>query len=411
VNLRAFWRTRGDRLSLSVSALACVALAVVGVLAGRVSDAYARGAVVSTTRVAHLSKADAASYLEAGGIGSQVNYGVDAYRVIYRSINTTGRSTPASGLVVMPDGGSGRLRTVLYEHGLLTSRRLAPSVNDTTTQPDRAWAIMFGAAGYAAVVPDYLGLGKGTGRHPYAHVPSEVNASVDLLRAVRKVADRQHRVLDQRALVTGFSQGAPAAMALGAKLQAGKVAHFQLGAVAGVSGPYDVQHVEAPAWLDGRVSPREAVLSTAYWVTSMNRIYHVYRRPADAFQAPYAAEVKRLFNGHEDKDTIVRSLPSKPEELLTPSFADRLRHPTGGLLRAMRASDSGCAWQPRVPVRIYAAGGDRTVPIQNARDCQTALRGTDVQLVDLGAKIDHAGSARLALPQILAWLEQIAPTG
>lgn len=397
-------------LNLIATVLACIAFVVFGVLGGRVADSYARGAVVTTVRVAHLSKEDAASYLASGKIGSPVRYGVDAYQVVYRTIDTHGNSRPASGLVIMPEGVSGHPATVVYEHGRLVTKRQAPSVDDTATQPDRARAVMFGAAGYVTVVPDYLGLGKGRGRHPYAHVPSEVNASVDLLRAARTIAGRQHRDLDQKVLVTGFSQGGPAAMALGARIQAGKVADFRLAALASVSGPYDVQRVEAPAWLDGRVSPRDAVLSTAYWVTSMNRIYHLYHRPTEVFQVPYATQVRKLFDGQHDEAAIVRSLPSTPRRLLTPAFAERMRHPAGGLLRAMRASDGGCAWRPRVPVRIYAAGGDTIVPIQNALNCRNALQGTDVGLVDLGAKVGHDDSARLALPQVLTWFQQLTPT-
>lgn len=397
-------------LNLIATVLVCIAFVVIGVFASRTADSYARGAVVTTVRVAHLSKADAATYLTSRKIGSPVRYGVDAYQVVYRTIDTHGNSRPASGLVIMPEGVSGHPPTVVYEHDRLVTKRQAPSMDATAAQPDRARAVMFGAAGYVTAVPDYLGLGKGRGRHPYAHVPSEVNASVDLLRATRTVAGRQHRDLGQKVLVTGFSQGGPAAMALGARLQAGKVADFRLAALAAVSGPYDVQRVEAPAWLDGRVSPREAVLSTAYWVTSMNKIYHLYRKPAEVFQAPYTTKVSRLFDGKHDEATIMRSLPSTPGRLLTPAFVERMRHPAGGLLRAMRASDGGCAWRPQVPVRIYAAGGDTIVPIQNALNCRSALQGTDVGLVDLGAKVDHDDSARLALPQVLTWFQQLTPT-
>ncbi|GAA4636751.1 alpha/beta fold hydrolase [Actinoallomurus vinaceus] len=388
----------------SVTILSCSGLLVFAGLAARTADHYARGAVMSTVRVAHLSGAETTAILTKAKIASPVQNGVDAYRVLYRTVNTRGGSTPASGLLVLPGDSARRLRLVAYEHGRLTARRTAPSVD--ATQPDRARAIMFAAAGYAVVAPDYLGLGKGVGRHPYEHVSSELNASVDLLRAARTVARRQHRTLDPKVLVTGFSQGGPAAMALGEKLQAGKVPHFGPAAVAPVSGPFDLEHVQVPAELDGRLAQRQAVFDLAYWLASTRRIYHLYRRPAEAFQEPYASSVKQLFDGHHDEATVVGSLPSTPERLLTPAFADRLRHPAGGLLRAMRSSDDTCAWKPRVPVRIYAATGDRSVPIANAKACQAASGGG---LVDLGARTDHDGSARLALPQILTWFRQLAP--
>ena len=45
---------------------------------------------------------------------------------------------------------------------------------------------LFASAGYAAVAPDYLGLGTGPGLHPYMDLSSEVTASVDMLDAGRR---------------------------------------------------------------------------------------------------------------------------------------------------------------------------------------------------------------------------------
>jgi pimeloyl-ACP methyl ester carboxylesterase len=395
-------------ISQTISAISCAGLALCGGVAANVAGHYAHGAVVSTTSLAHLTQAETEAYLRSGNLTTPVRNGVDAYRVVYRTITTRGRRTTASGLVILPGTGSRHLPVVAFQHGTLVLKGDAPSTNGTS-RPDRAQAMMFAAAGYAAVAPDYLGLGKGPGRHPYTHAPTEVSVSADLLQAARTVAGRQHRTLDRKVLVTGFSEGGHAAMALGKALQVGKVPHFGLGALAPVSGPYDVQHAETPAGLDGRVSPQNAVFSFAYWVTSMNRVYHLYRKPAEAFQEPYAGVVKQLFDGHHDEAAIAEALPPTPRQLMTPAFVTWARQPTGALLRAMQESDGTCTWKPRVPVRLYAASGDKNVPIQNARNCQAALGGAGVPLTDLGANVDHSGSVRAALPQILNWFEQLAP--
>jgi pimeloyl-ACP methyl ester carboxylesterase len=395
-------------INQTISALSCAGLALCGGMAADVAGDHARGAVVSTAHIAHLTQAETAAYLKNGNLATPVRNGVDAYRVIYRTITAKGRQTTASGLVILPGNRARRLPVVAFEHGTLVQKSDAPSTNGTS-RPDRARTMTFAGAGYAAVAPDYLGLGKGPGRHPYTHAPTEVSASADLLQAARTVAGRQHRSLDRRVLVTGFSQGGHAAMALGKALQAGKVPHFGLGALAPVSGPYDVQHVETPAGLDGRVSPQNAVFYFAYWVTSMNRVYHLYDKPAEAFQEPYAGVVKQLFDGHHDEAAIAKALPPTPQQLMTPAFVKWAGQPTGALLRAMRGSDGTCTWRPRMPVRLYAGSGDTNVPIQNARNCQAALGGTGIQLIDLGADVDHGGSVHAALPQILTWFEQLAP--
>ncbi|MFI1912346.1 hypothetical protein [Nocardia sp. NPDC020380] len=208
--------------------------------------------------------------------------------------------------------------------------------------------------------------------------------------------------------MTGFSQGGEAATAVGEALQANQIPGFGLAALAPISGPYDVQHVEFPAGVDGRVSPADAVFYFAYWLTSMNRIYHLYDNPAEAFQPPYT-DAAELFDGKHDEAAIGKALPPTPDKLLQPAFVSAaLANPTGPLLQAMNASDGTCDWTPHVPVHLYAASGDRNVPIANAQSCLAALHTDQATLTDLG-QIDHTTTVHVALPQILTWFQQQVP--
>ncbi|MFI6367063.1 lipase family protein [Nocardia sp. NPDC050630] len=390
----------------SVIALLAAALLVAPACGSDNAPAVARGEVVSSTPVAQLSEEQAATYLADANISTAVRNGVDAYRVVYRTVTPDGDPTTASGLVVLPRTDSRRLRVVTYEHGTLVLKSDAPSMNDT--RPDRARTIMFAAAGYAAVAPDYLGLGEGPGAHPYTHAPSEVSASLDLLRAARTMAAGQRHDLDPAVLVTGFSQGGQAATALGKALQAGDAPGLGLAALAPISGPYDVQRVETPGAIEGRVLPAAAVFFLAYWITAMNRIYHLYDRPADAFQEPIADRIEQLFDGQHNEITIGTALPVRPELLLTPKFLALAQDPTGPARDAVSASDGTCDWTPRVPVHLYAATGDRNVLYANAEHCQQAMRTDRATLTDLG-DIDHSATARVALPQILDWFQREIP--
>ncbi|WP_067562580.1 alpha/beta hydrolase [Nocardia acidivorans] len=366
-----------------------------------------RGEIVATTPIAQMSAQDVTDYLTKGGIDTPVRNGVESYRVVYRTIAPDGAATTASGLVVLPRTDSRHLRVVSYEHGTLAQKNAAPSV-DGVHHPDQARTIMFAAVGYAAVAPDYLGLGEGPGTHPYTHAPSEASAGVDLLRAARTFTGQRQRELDNAVLVTGFSQGGHAATALAKALQSGADPGFGLAALAPISGPYDVQHVETPAGLDGRVGGGSAVYYFAYWVTAMNRIYHLYDKPSEAFQEPYAEKVEGLFDGLHDDAAIVTQLPAQPNQLLTQRFMDLALNPTGQVLKAMTESDGTCDWTPRVPVRLYAATGDRNVPYANAEHCLQALHSDNATLTNLG-DTDHNGSVRAALPGILAWFQQALP--
>lgn len=214
-------------------ALGCLATAFPAEASG--AQSVARGAVVSSTLVEKLDKGQVAERLKTAGIdAAQVKYGVSAYRVVYRTIDTKGRSTTASQLVALPDNTRRNLRVVSWLHGTTVYRGDVASVNEKST--DRAAALLFAGAGHAVSAPDYLGLGTGPGHHTYGDPRTTVSAPVDALRATRAFTSRNKRLLT-RVLVSGFSQGGPATMMVGRFLQQGQDPYFRLGGLAPISRP------------------------------------------------------------------------------------------------------------------------------------------------------------------------------
>lgn len=360
-----------------------------------------RGALVSAVPIAHLTAAqlDAAAADFHGT--PPARYGVTAYRLIYRTIDHDGRSTTASGIVVLPDGRRGALTVAEYLHGTLATKAYAASVDDTST--DRLVTALFAGAGLVGVAPDYLGLGLGPGLHPYIDTKSETTASADLLLAARTFAAKHGVMLKQDVLVTGFSQGGRASIALGRALSRGEVGSFRLGALHAVAGPYDVLGTELPATFDGGVTPATASFYLACFATAWNRTVGLYDDPREAFREPYAGTVEGLFDGTHPDEEIVAGLPDSPDKLFTAAFAQRLEHPTGRYLRALRAADQICHdWTPRVPVVLYNGTKDTDVVPANADACAAGLRarGAEVSVHSMGA-VDHFGTAFAAYPEII----------
>jgi len=362
-----------------------------------------QGALISATPLAELSAKQLSAALEPSGLDtSRVRFGVAAFRIEYQTVDPVGQPTTASALVVLPRSDEQELRTVAWLHGTTVYRGEVASVNEES--PDRAITFAFAAAGYAVVAPDYVGLGLGPGYHPYHDPRSEVTASVDALRAGRTLGADEGYTLDGSVLASGFSQGGPAAMALGRALQEGADPTFSLGTVAAIGGPFDMSGTLALA-LSNDIALATAYL--AYLVVAWNRLHHLYDAPGDAFQAPYDTTVESLIDGDHTGEQILAGLPGTPTELFTPTFLDLLRRPTGALRRALDEADSTCSWLPRVPVAIYTASGDRDVPIANAVYCQGVLQeqGADVPLIDLG-EIDHGASVVASVPRVLAVFEE-----
>ncbi|MFG2118278.1 alpha/beta hydrolase family protein [Streptomyces sp. NPDC048710] len=389
------WRMRKMGAVAAVALLAGMAAAPAAV-AGPRGDR--RGEVVSVVPVARHSRAEVARGLKELQVGTDsLRYGVRAYRVTYRTVDPYGRPTTATGLLTLPEGGGRTLDLVSDTHGTMTDRAYAPSVAEDA----RAQSYLFASAGHAVAAPDYLGLGKGPGRHPYMDTRSAVTASVDMLRAARTAAGRLGRTVNGDLYATGFSQGGQVAMAVGRAVQHGDAPGFRLKALAPVAGPYDLAGTEVPALTDGRVNDISGVLYISYFLVAQNRLHPIYKDPSEVFRAPYADRVEGLFDGRHEEEDIVRQLAPNVRDLLTDDFYRQLTRPTGGFREALRANDHTCDWKPDAPVRLYAGDNDTDVPIGNARTCARTLaeQGARVRVLDMGP-VDHGGSYRAALAGI-----------
>ncbi|MCZ0996264.1 hypothetical protein O1L44_29255 [Streptomyces noursei] len=358
----------------------------------------ARGAVISATPVADLDAKEVVARLAKTGIGAaQVRYGVRAHRIVYRTVDIKGEPTTASELVALPKNDDRDLRVVSWLHGTQVYRGEVASVSDKST--DRATALFFASTGRAVSAPDYLGLGKGPGIHPYGNPEATVSASVDALRAARAFARRDGRTLDRRVLVSGFSQGGPATMMVGRALQQGVDPYFRPGALAPISGPFDLSAFEAAAAADKVV---RSSLYLAYFATAWNRMYGLYDTTDQAFRAPYDKTVEALFDGDHQASEIATALPATSKELFTDEFLQKVRNPTGILQRKLQVMDTTCDWRPAVPVRLFHARGDKDVSFANSLYCQRQLasHGADQQLSDVG-QFDHSTTVLKALPQVV----------
>ena len=368
---------------------------------GTLAPAAGRGTLVSVTPVADLDREQVAATLAAVPFaGAHPRYAVRAYRIEYRTLDVHAAATTASALVALPVHRPGRASTVAWEHGTRVGR--ADVASRSGDNVDRPAAILFAGAGFVTVAPDYLGLGTGPGAHPYAHAATEASASLDAVRAGRTLASQHGQQLSSDVLVSGFSQGGQAAMALGQSLE--HAGGLRLRAVAAISGPYDLGGTEIPALFDGRVDPLIGAFYLAYWTLSSNAIYGLYTSPSEVFAAPYAQTLPPLFDGEHDESAIIPALAPSPDLLVTAQYAARLSHPDGALRQAIQDNSQTCRWRAPVPVRLYAASGDREVPIANTETCARQLRalGVDPTVKNLG-DVEHLETPVIALPDVVDW--------
>ena len=385
------------------------------------SDGY-RGRLVSVTALRTLpNRAAVSSALTADGFGAgAVRYGVRTYRLVYRTVSATGQPTTASGLLAVPVSTARRLNVVSFAHGTEIYRGDAPSMQPHGFEPASAYT--YSSAGFATIEPDYLGLGTGPGPHPWMDVPSETTATVDMLRAARTYLADHGRTLRSRVFITGFSQGASAALGFGRALQRGALPGFRLGVLAPISGAYDLRHAELPALLDGelvrlnpdpRLGAKYSVVYTAYGLVAFNRLHRFYTSPAEVFQAPYAGTMQRLFDSNHTAQQVINGTPGTLRKLLTARGFALLRHPSGGLATVLRIDDSVCHWAPAAPARLYFATHDEQAVNANTRHCQAdfAAMHRHVPAINLGTpdyhRSRHLGSNVAATARIVRWFSEL----
>ncbi|MEI2777466.1 MAG: hypothetical protein V9G19_16100 [Tetrasphaera sp.] len=422
-------RAKGTRPHLRVAAVALSGLVALGASAVPAGAApgvasVSRGSATSAPagpgrllwaeHAASLSASRVRASLSANGFDAgHTVAGVDLWRLTYATVDPQGRSITASGLVVVPRVSARALRTVVVEHGTLAYRGDAPSAaaNPFVTGA----ALQAASAGYVAVAPDYLGLGYGAGTHPYHDIPTEVSATIDLLSATRSFLPRTGHEATHDLLVSGFSQGASAALGVARAVQANPGGWWRVRAVSAISGAYDATGAEIPALVSGEVPGPVAAYYVSYVLVAYNKIHHLYQRPEEVFRSPYAARVSTLFGGNVQETAIFAALPQTLNDLLTARGMALLTDHEGPLKRALRDADRVCSWRAGVPVRLYYVPGDEQVVNANLTSCaeKFASVGVDATTAQLPTEPVHGslhlGSAITGANRTFSWFLRALP--
>ena len=135
--------------------------------------------IVSVNHVAHFTVAD---LQQMGGIlPLSISYAVDAYHVVYNTVDQYGNPTIASGALYVPIGCDS-LPLLSYQHGTVLHRDAVPSRQAADMSTSNVGALI-ASIGMAVSAADFLGLGDSPGPHLYVHGETEATASIDMMRA------------------------------------------------------------------------------------------------------------------------------------------------------------------------------------------------------------------------------------
>jgi pimeloyl-ACP methyl ester carboxylesterase len=264
-------------------------------------------------------------------------YDVEAWRVLYRTIDVNGAVVEASGLLGLPIKPAGAASPVVsYQHGTTFKNAEVPSQHVEVTEP----GLLLASMGYLTVSSDYVGYGATQGKpHPYLQAAPTAAAVVDLITAARVWRQRQGVRGNGQLFLLGYSEGGYATVAAHRAMQASQSVHLaQLVSVLPGAGPYHVEET-----LDGlldRVRDDNPLIGGLLSPGLLKNLGSTVRN-----------EVRRA---------LVRALiPDDADVSFDTRFIDRyLADDSDAIERESNVHD----WTPAVPVRFYHGRDDQTVP-------------------------------------------------
>jgi pimeloyl-ACP methyl ester carboxylesterase len=290
------------------------------------------------------------------------DYDVEAYKIIYITSDLQGNPVDASGALFIPKNLATANPFVTYLHGTLTRNTDAPS-NLSGAETIIGW--MFAMNGYITLMPDYLGMGDGTGVHPYLHKQTEATATTDMIKAVKTFLQQHSIPFINDLYLCGYSQGGHAAVATQQYIESQPESGVNLKINVAGSGPYYLSLIQKKFVFSNENYDNASFLP--YLLLGYQAAYgNLYESLSQVFIAPYDAQIPGLFDGMRTVDEIDSFLPSSWKNMFQTSYLSGITanyfHPVN---RALRANDL-IRWRPQAKLRLFYTLTDELVDKDNS---------------------------------------------
>jgi pimeloyl-ACP methyl ester carboxylesterase len=375
------------------------------------SQAKSQNPAYTTQLLKHFSIAQIDSMLNANGVPGALfilNYEVDVYRIIYRTPAAAGDSlTSASGLVILPVADTCGVPIISYDHGTQLKK------NDCFSNLSGEWflGVVSAATGYAAVLPDYLGMGYSPVFHPYQHAKTEASATIDLIRVCKDLSAQNDVNLNGQIFLMGYSQGGHAAMATHKAMQEDFPNEFTVTASAPMSGAYDMSGAQFD--FVASFAPYSQPGYLPYLIKGYHEAYGdaLYTNWSDILKSPYDVTLPPLLSGNYYMDAVNNAMPNVPREIIDSAysaafFADSL-HP----FRIALKENNVYNWVPNCPMRLNYCTSDEEVNPQNAvvaYNWMTTQGAVQVQKINRSETLSHFECAQPSIVLTKFWFDSLA---
>lgn len=331
-----------------------------------------------------------------------VKHGVTTYRINYQTTHN-GAPIKASGLLYVPQNLTSPAPLISLHHGTTFVKDNAPSMSKNTFTGME----FFGAAGYIAAMPDYIGYGTSAGIfHPYYDREHSAIAVIDMLKSVREFVRTKSIKTNDQLFLAGYSEGGYVTFAAAKEIEE-QLTELQLKGLAAGAGGYDLMHM-LQGVTESNYYSYPAYL--AFVVMSYNYTYQ-WNKPLNYFfQDRYADALSRYMNGDHGGWQINNHLTTDTRLLLNPKFFARLKDPDGEPeFKAALQSNSLAGWNTATPIRMFHGTRDEIIPYENSEQTLMKFKGAgakDVELMLITGGT-HGNSLIPMLQQVVPWFEQL----
>ena len=362
-----------------------------------------RGEIVSTSFIASYTAQNLQSLLQIAAGGQPANitlkYDVDAYKIVYRTLDPAGKITIASGAVFVPKGKN-NLALISLQHGTQTNRNIVGSVSPLNSVD----GLLGASLGYFTLVPDYLGLGESTILHPYHHAKSSADCVIDLIRAGREYSRESNITLNGQVFLAGYSEGGYVTLAADKEIEKNYKAEIKVTACAPMAGAYDL-NLTAKTILQKQTYAQPSYLS--FFIVAYNNIYG-WNKLNEVFNSPYAEKMVSLFDGAKTTSEINSQLTTNISQLFKQTFLNSYLTGNETDLANAFSNNSLLNWTPSAPIRLYHGGADEYVPYENSVKAFEYFKsvGSTVELITIAGGT-HTSSALPSIIDAVNWFESI----
>lgn len=363
-----------------------------------------RGTIIRTELIRSFTKQELIDELENFNpfITNFVNpvYDCDVYKVVYNTIDPFGKATFTSGALVLPKNTNNLIPLVAYQHGTIIKKSDAPS----NFNNEVLIGLSLASEGYVVSISDYLGLGEGSGFHPYVHGKSEATAVIDMLRAARTLSAEYDISLNQQLFLFGYSQGGHATMATHKVIQEEYQGEFTVTGSCPMAGPYDASGAQAEMLISD--DPYPAPYYLPYLLNSYIYVYGQntqYNNLASVLKDPYDKTIPPLLNGNYGSSRVSREMTQPIKYILKDNLLNSFVNNPNHFMRKWLEDNDLMDWKPEGKMKIIYCSGDDHVTYLNSINAynkfmENGASPSDITIEDVSPTSNHGDCA---LPSIL----------